>query len=387
MRSLRLGWTLAVGFALLASPAALAAKPLKAPSGNAFYTPPRTLTGKHGDVIWSRTVHSSLAKASRTTLVLYRSTSSDGTKIAVAGTVTVPKGKAPKGGWPVVTWTHGTTGIPDRCAPTRLANDLASSYIFTQLNTWLSQHYALVRTDYEGLGTPGVHPFLVGRSEGRGAIDIIRAARQLDSRIGKRYFVAGHSQGGHAALWAAGIGPSWAPELRLRGVSAFAPASQIGTEARAIGAFDKPSALSGYAAQILKGASAAYPQLNLSQIVSDQGLALFPQLDTRCNSELNGPDSFGNIAPKDIVRQGADLNPLYAVLDANNPDLKIDAPVQVLQGLSDPLVLSFLTDELVKQLRARGDTVDYRTFQGVNHGDIVKAGFAAANKFVKQRLG
>ena len=69
----------------------------------------------------------------------------------------------------------------------------------------------MVSTDYEGLGTPGVHPYLIGKSEGRSTLDIIRAARQLDSRIGTRIAITGHSQGGHAALWAASLAHSWTP--------------------------------------------------------------------------------------------------------------------------------------------------------------------------------
>ena len=100
---------------------ALAAKPAKAPAGLKFYTPPKKLTGKHGDLIWSRTLKGSaaLTGAARNTLVLYRSTSVAGKAIAVSGTVSIPKGKAPKGGWPVISWAHGTTGAADLCAPSR----------------------------------------------------------------------------------------------------------------------------------------------------------------------------------------------------------------------------------------------------------------------------
>src|SRR4051812_40015397 len=82
-----------------------------------FYTPPGTLTGKHGDLIWYRNTANTLSAAGGTSVVLYRSTSVAGRKIAVSGLVSVPKGDPPKGGWPVISWAHGTTGIPDVCAP------------------------------------------------------------------------------------------------------------------------------------------------------------------------------------------------------------------------------------------------------------------------------
>ena len=71
------------------------------------------------------------------------------------------------------------------------------------LQRWLKAGYAVVRTDYEGLGTPGVHQYLVGKSEGRSVLDAVRAARALEPRCRKRFVIAGHSQGGHAALFAA----------------------------------------------------------------------------------------------------------------------------------------------------------------------------------------
>src|SRR5205085_6311204 len=181
-----------------------------------FYTPPKTLTGKHGDLIWYRTTKNTLTSAGSTAVVLYRSTAMDGSKIAVSGLVSVPKGKAPKGGWPVISWSHGTTGIADSCAPSKTPKAPLVGYVDPQLNTWLREGYAVVRSDFEGLGTPGVHPYLIGHSEARGAIDIGRAARQLYPKISKSWLSAGHSQGGQAALYAAADGPKWAPELKLK---------------------------------------------------------------------------------------------------------------------------------------------------------------------------
>ena len=127
-----------------------------------------------------------------------------------------------------MSWAHGTTGIADVCAPSRNPKGPYTFYAAKQFGAWLKAGYAVANTDYEGLGTPGIHPYLVGRSEGRGVVDIVRAARQLDGRLSRRYVIAGHSQGGHAALFAAALAPHWAPDLRLRGVAAFAPASHLG---------------------------------------------------------------------------------------------------------------------------------------------------------------
>ena len=189
----------------------------------------------------------------------------------------LPRGKPPKGGWPVVSWAHGTSGIADSCAPSRDPKGPYTFYAATQFSAWLKAGYAIANTDYEGLGTPGVHPYLVGRSEGRGVVDIVRASRQLDGRLARRYVIAGHSQGGHAALFAAGLGPKWAPELRLRGVAAYAPASHLGLLSRALPGFTTPSGLSGLAAMVLRGVSSVYPRSSRTRSPRIKALALFPQ--------------------------------------------------------------------------------------------------------------
>ena len=234
MRRALLPLTLLIATAVLAAPAAADVR--KGPRGAAFYKPPAHLKGKHGALIWARrqTGRDALKGASKDQLLLYRSTSVGGKKIAVSGSLALPKGKAPRGGWPVITYAHGTTGAADSCAPTRGydASDLVS-YAYPLLRRWLKAGYAVVRTDYEGLGTPGVHPYLVGESEGRSVLDAVRAARALEPRLSKRFVIAGHSQGGHAALFAASLAKKWVPELQLRGTVAFAPASHLEHQFRA----------------------------------------------------------------------------------------------------------------------------------------------------------
>lgn len=84
-----------------------------------------------------------------------------------------------------------------------------------------------------GGGKPGAreviaHPYLIGQGEARSVLDAVRAARQMpELDLAERTVVWGHSQGGHAALWAGAIGPSYAPEVDLIGVAALAPASNL----------------------------------------------------------------------------------------------------------------------------------------------------------------
>jgi pimeloyl-ACP methyl ester carboxylesterase len=379
---------LVIPLAAVASPAS--AKVATGPPGLAFYKPPPKLpAGRHGAAIWMRPLHGSAALkgGSRNQLILYRSVDASGKPTAVSGTITLPKGKPPKGGWPVLTYAHGTTGIADICAPSREGSNLLTSYIYPTLRQWLKAGFAVVRTDYQGLGTPGVHGYLVGTDEGRSVLDIVLAARKVDPSIGKRVIIGGHSQGGHAALWAAALAPKWTPQLNVRGTVAFAPASHVEDQAKAIGALTTPSGLSGLAALILRGADTAAPSLHLASLLTPPAAALYPRTLTSCLPQLDGSSSFGGLAPAQLIQSSANLNPLFTDLGKNDPEhLRIKTPLFIAQGTADTTVFPFFTNSLVTDLDQLGAKVDYKTYNGVTHGGIPAAADADALAFARKEL-
>jgi pimeloyl-ACP methyl ester carboxylesterase len=384
-----LAGTVLLAALVLAAPATAATVP-KGPDGLDFYKTPSTFPKGHGTPIYWRklTGEAVLKNAASNRLLLYRSESVDGDAVAVSGTVAVPKGKAPKGGWPVVTWAHATVGIADACAPSIAG--MPASYDSPLLQKWLKAGFAVVRTDYEGLGVPDItHPYLIGVSEGRGVLDIVRAARKLDAKIGKRVVIAGHSQGGQAALWAASLARKWTPELTVRGTLALAPVSHLGELAPVLSALTQPGGLTGLAALILRGVDVAKPSLNVGNLLSERAKALYPQVDTACLTDLDEPTSFGGLAPADLFAPGANLSGVDATLSANDAEtLKIPGTVQIEQGSADTTVIPGPTADLVAQLKKRGATVTYKTYNGVDHAGVVtkSAPAKAATSFVKSRV-
>jgi pimeloyl-ACP methyl ester carboxylesterase len=379
---------LVLAFAVLAVPAS--ADPKKGPSGAAFYKPPKHLKGKHGGLIWVRKQTGSDAlKAAHNELLLYRSKGLDGKPTAVSGSVAVPKGKAPKGGWPVITYAHGTTGVADACAPTRgFDGDTLNSYAFPLLQRWLKAGFAVVRTDYDGLGTPGVHHFLIGASEGRSVLDAVRAARAFEPRLSKRYVIAGHSQGGHAALFAASAGPKYLPELKLRGTVAFAPASHLKAQFQATTVLSSPGGgLGSFVALGLRAIDAADAKLGVPTLLTPDALALYPQTTTRCHDALSKPDSFGGLPLNDILQSGKDLTALLNAIGENDPEhLRMKTPVRIEQGTGDGTVLELFTKQLVDEYTANGVNVVYKTYDGVSHPGVVDAAAKDSTTYIKSRL-
>jgi pimeloyl-ACP methyl ester carboxylesterase len=383
---------------LLVVAAPASAKFRTGPAGDAFYTPPSPLPGStHGDLIWARklTGEAALKSASANWLVLYRSLGADGKPIAVSGTVSLPKTKAPKRGWPVISYDHGTTGIADQCAPSRDSVDnpahLYNSYVYPLLNRWLKAGYVVVRTDYQGLGTPGIHQYLVGVSEGRSTLDIVRASKVLDfrkQRISNRIAISGHSQGGHAALWGAALAPKYTPELKLHGTVAFAPASHISELLSLVGAVNTPGGgLSGEAGLVLRGVDDFKPGVHVPSIFTDQLTALYPETLTKCLPQLGLSDSLGGLAPADFFKDGADTSPLVSALDVSDPEnLTIKSPLAVEQGENDTTVAPGLTDALVKDLRGRGTKIDYKKYKNTTHSGVVVSAAANATKYLEKHL-
>lgn len=376
--------------AVFAAPAVAKVRP--GPKGAAFYMPPKQLKGKHGGLVWARkhTGRDALKGASRNELLLYRSTDIDGEKIAVSGSLALPRGKVPKGGWPLITYAHGTTGAADRCAPSRGydANDL-TSYAYPLLRRWLKAGYAVVRTDYEGLGTPGVHHYLLGLSEGRSVLDAARAARAFAPRkLSKRLIISGHSQGGHAALFAASLAPTWTPELRVRGTVAFAPASHLSTQSQATLDIDLPGGgLGAIAGLVLRGVDLAHPSLEVAGLLTPQAAALYPQTETVCFDALSANTSFGGLPLNQILRSDVDLSPLLAVVGRSDPEhLAIETPVRIEQGDADTTVFKAFTDQLVAAYAQSGAKVTYAIYPGISHRGVVDAGAKDAARYIKQRL-
>lgn len=185
-------------------------------------TGPGTLVSAVSMPEFGRTLTASPMKAAR---VVYRSTEGDtGRPTVVSGSVFTPTGPPPPGGWPVVSLAHGTLGIDQPCAPSLSPSLLDSADAVVM---FINAGYAVALADYQGLGEPGVHPYLDARTAGRNVIDIVRALRHTFPNVSERWGAWGGSQGGGAAWGAGEQATTYAPEMPPLGVVALSPAADV----------------------------------------------------------------------------------------------------------------------------------------------------------------
>ncbi len=176
---------------------------------------------KPGQLLRQEQLEPTLGLANAAAQLRFLNSSTDGvdgkSPTVVSGLLFIPKGEPPAGGWPLMAWAHETAGMADICAPSWVGY---STRIEAFLDTWLARGMAVVATDYQGLGTPGPHPYMAVRPGAYSVLDSIRAVQHSFPAIGKKVLLAGYSQGAGAVFEAAALQPSYAPELDIRGTIA-----------------------------------------------------------------------------------------------------------------------------------------------------------------------
>lgn len=338
-----------------------------------FYVVPAPLPpGPPGTLIRYQDLPSSADWVNRR--IMYHSRDAEGRDRAVTGTITYPTAAPSEGGWPVVSFSHGTTGIAPQCAPSRSAG---SSPLY-------GVNGVSVATDYIGLGPVGeIHPYLSAAAEGHAAIDAVRAARQMaGANAGSEWFSVGGSQGAHAALIAGERSQTYAPELTLLGTVAMAPPAAFD---QTFGPLDVV-VTNIIGVMMLYGMVGERPGIDPSLYAGDQVQAAAHVLTEQClpgiTAEFANKDhsTFWKVDPREV-------EPTASYVRENEPGLvATPAPMYVSSGTVDIQVPLGRVHVLMDNLCALGQVVEYHEFQGADHGAVFGRSDARVREFLAERL-
>ncbi len=337
--------------------------------------------GEHGTLIRYQAVEDVDVAGASTWRIMYLSEDLAGEPIAVTGTALVPSTPAAEGGRPILSVAHGTSGIADFCAPSTGpgTSELAL------MGPAVEAGYLVAMSDYEGLGTPGRHPYLVGVSEGRGVLDAARAAGQLpEADPGDSMAIFGYSQGGHGALWAGQIAAEWTPELDLVGTVAGAPATEMPVILQAAGSLP----IAGFLYMIVAGFNDAYPdEAVLSDALTPEGEARLSVVDQACVADVIGQFA-GSDSSTLLVPGGLTSGSWAELAEENDPgQVATEAPILVLHSAADDVVPAALSELLVERMCGVGQVVERRVYDdGGSHGDAVPDAVADGLAWIEARF-
>ncbi len=315
--------------------------------------------------------------------VRYRSHAQDGSTVEITGVVVAPAGPAPRGGRNVVAWAHGTVGIAETCAPSQQPKLFEN---IVGLKGLLAAGDLVVATDYQGLGTPGPSPFLVGISSGRAVLDAVRAARAIpEAAAGDKVVTWGESQGAHAAMWAAQIARSYAPDLHVVGVAAAAPPTNL------VENFKKTTDTLAHAllTSFVTQAYANVYGIKLSTFSNGVGQDLIHRLSRDC-LHVDTADGLANIAGLILTDQVPhNVSADWSRLLHENTVSPIKAgapPLLIAQGGNDAVIAPSVTRAYAEQSCKAGGRIRYVGVDGGDHTTIIAKSEAATLPWIADRF-
>jgi predicted esterase len=341
-----------------------------------FYDTPNPLpAGKPGELIRSEPFGGyGLQYDISTVRILYHSRSPSGEDVAVSGVVLVPAGTPAAGRWPVIAWAHDFIGSARQCAPSLLRN-LNQGPL---LSMYVGLGYAVVASDYAGLGTDFPNAALDMRSNALDVIYSIPAARAALPQLGTKWVAAGYSQGGLAAVAVAEAGsavgdPNYLGAIAISGV---AEAQEI-FEHLAQGPTHRMLVF------LAQGIKTVFPEFRVEEMLTDKAIPLYQHISHACETRL-GPD----LATDEMLKPGWENNRyVKEFFTRNTPGRKpVHGPLLLISGEADPEVPSALTATVVARLCKQKDRVLFVKYPGLNASAVIGESVSEQISWIRARF-
>ncbi|MGB6489478.1 MAG: hypothetical protein WBE91_21615 [Steroidobacteraceae bacterium] len=348
-----------------------------------FYDPPPLGERTPGSLIRSQPFNGySLPPGARAVRILYVSRALDGAPDAVSGVVLIPAGSPPRGGWPVIAWAHGTSGVARMCAPS-LMKDV--EYGSEGLMPMVAAHFAVVATDYAGLGTPGPHQYDDKIPQANDVVYSVPAAHAAVASLGRRWVAIGHSQGG-VAVWGVAELEARLRDRTYRGaISVAGDMSYEGFEAH--DARDFATVTNMYWPLTAFGVKASYPSFDVATMLSPAMLARYKDMTTK-GCWYYDYAAAAEIGRQPAVRPGWNEAPELARYnrDSRSADKPIRGPLMVLAG-DDDLSVNFANIKAgVAQACSHHLPIEFVHRPGLDHDPLMDKTIGLQLDWVRARL-
>lgn len=319
--------------------------------------------------------------------ILYSTVDQHDAPAVSTAVVFIPHGQAPDGGWPTIAWAHGTVGLGDDCAPSAQPRSARDAEYLTH---WLDQGYAVVGSDYAGLGTPGLMSYLNSVATAHSVVDSVIAMHHMDLPLSPKWAIVGQSQGGGAAVNSA----RWATEfsrgtgLDYRGVVATGTPFNVQSIVEQAGPDmllppNLGPAANSYTGYILAGLREARPDLDIDRVLTPAGLDAVNKAETLCKPDLD--QQLAGMTPTAYFSAPLATRPgVPEALDAymGTPTSGYDRPIFLGVGLLDRDVPPNMSQQLADQLRANGQDVTLKVYPDEDHSGTVLASVPDSTPFL-----
>ena len=329
---------------------------------------------------------------SRAWKLTYVTRDAHGHRALSTGTVFIPFGTPPKGGWPVVSWAHGISGLGDDCAPSKVGPVLKQRD-WSYLRTWMRQGYAVVATDYVGLGTPGLMPYLDVRAQAHSVVDMVKAGRAFTAHrrarlhLSRKWVTIGQSQGGGAAVGTARYATQYGGSaLSYRGAVGTGTPAYIEDYVELLGPEVPPLTgdLTAYLTYIVASLRDVHPELGIDGVLTPEGRKYVKLAETVCDEQF--------AAMMEGVAMGTFFTAPLATLPGfrqtvvdymGMPETGFDKPFFMAHGARDIDVPYAQTLRYAQVLQAHDQPVVFRTYP-TDHDGTMDASLVDTIPFVRR---
>lgn len=289
--------------------------------------------------------------------------------VPVTANVIVPYGDAPPGGWPLMVWGHASTGVGLTCAPSVMGIGGPQAAFY---GAWLRAGFAVVATDFPGLGEAGPPLFLNARSEAMAMLDSARAARKALSSLGERIILQGHDEGAQGALAAAALAKGYAPELQIAGTIAIAPPDPADNPEFLSGSGNRHRFSPSVAHALILGASLgkAEPTFRPDEAFTSRAMPAYAVAGKECRSDVFVAAERRGLTPSNAFKPGIEKALAPAIDWTRYPTFKLDQPVMVAIGTRDSQVSVSVQEALTRKLCSAGTAVTLHHYHGAEHTPV-----------------